>query len=169
MLPTSARPVAERWWASLSDADRRRVAGLWDERLEVRFFAPQPDPAGRLDAWDGVPAVRGGRFVPHDDDGRGEWSPGYFEHLLQHPELVLAYEPPLLTFGICTQHAEARACVAAGVVPTDFACPLAEADCPLLSLRGATLTAARRPVGETRSGAGCSSVPGCGRRCSQPE
>jgi hypothetical protein len=148
-LPEGAGTVAERWWASLSQEDRRRVAGLWDERLEVRFFAPQADAAGCVDGWDQVPAVRGGRFVPSDDDGRGEWGPGYFEHLLQHPELVLAYEPPRRTFHICTQHAAARACVAEGVVPVGFVCPVGSASCPMRPLRGARLT---RPITGTISG-----------------
>src|SRR5262249_30280155 len=45
-LPPDAAEVVTRWWASLSDADRSQVAGLWDERLEVRSFAPQPDAGG---------------------------------------------------------------------------------------------------------------------------
>lgn len=90
-LPEAALPAARQWWASLVDADRSRIADLWDNRLEVSFFAPQADASGRVDEWDQVPAVEGGRFVPHDDRGLREWGPGYFEHLLQHPELVLAY------------------------------------------------------------------------------
>lgn len=99
-LPEAGVPVARQWWAGLSDDDRRRIAGLWDERLEVCFFAPQADAAGRVDEWEQVPSVRGGRFVPSDDDGRGEWESGYFEHLLEHPELVLTYERPRRTFYI---------------------------------------------------------------------
>lgn len=146
VLPDGAGPVAGQWWASLSDADRVRVAGLWDERLEVSFFSPQADAAGCVDGWEQVPEVAGGRFVPSDDDGRGEWSPGYFEHLLQHPELVLGYAAPTRTFHICTQHAAARECVEAGRVPSEFVCPVAATTCPLLPLRGARLTKpARRP------------------------
>lgn len=140
-LPAGAGPVAQRWWASLTETDRRRVAGLWDERLEVSFFSPQADADGCVDEWDQVPAVSGGRFVPSDNDGRTEWSPGYFEHLLQHPELVLAYEPPTRTFHIgCTRHAAARACLSAGGVPAGFTCPVGARPCPLLPLRGASLT-----------------------------
>ncbi len=92
--------MAEKWWSTLSEPDRRRIAGLWDKRLEVCFFSPQADASGVVDDWQQVPSVRGGRFIPSEDDGRTEWSPGYFEHLLQHPELVLAYEPPRRTFYI---------------------------------------------------------------------
>jgi hypothetical protein len=143
-LPEGAGPIAARWWGALSEADRRRIAGLWDERLEVCFFTPQADEAGCVDEWEQVPAVTGGRFVLHDNGGRGEWGPGYFEHLLQHPELVLAYEPPRRTFHIgCTRHAAARACLAVGGVPTGFVCPVGSAACPLRALRGSRLTRRR--------------------------
>jgi hypothetical protein len=138
-LPEGSAQVAEQWWASLSDADRQRIAGLWDERLEVRFFVPQADISGHVDEWDQVLSVQGGRFVSSDDDGKAEWFPGYFEHLLQHPELVLAYEPPRRVFYICTQHTAARACTQAGAVPVGFVCPLGDVSCPLLPLRGASL------------------------------
>lgn len=140
-LPDGSRAVAERWWATLPETDRRQVAGLWDERLEVRFFSPQADADGCVDEWDGVPDATGGQFVPHDDDGRSEWGPGYFEHLLQHPELVLAYEPAHRTFHIgCTRHAAARACLTAGAVPVGFVCPVGSGSCPLQPLRGSSLT-----------------------------
>lgn len=139
-LPDGAAPVAERWWTALSEADRRRIAGLWDDRLEVCFFEPQANPEGSMDQWEQVPSVKGGRFVPHDNDGRDAWSPSYFEHLLQHPELLLAYEAPRRTFHICTQHPVARECVLAGAVPVDFSCPVGLERCPLLPLRGARIT-----------------------------
>lgn len=131
--------IADDWWGGLTHADRDRLARLWDERLEVCFFAPQHDEDGRLDAWEQVPAVTGGRFVPHDDDGRGEWLLDFFEYLLEHPELVLAYEPPLRTFHICTRHEATWACVAVGEVPVGFVCPVGEAACPMRRLRGSRL------------------------------
>ena len=109
-LPPGSEPVAKAWWDTLSSDDRQRIAQMWDERLEVRFFTPQEDEHGCTDKWDAVPQVKGGRFVPSDDDGRDDWQPGYFEHLLQHPELVLAFDPTNLTFhNGCTQHHAARA------------------------------------------------------------
>lgn len=140
-LTDGAGPVAEGWWATLSEADQSRLAELWDERLEVKFFTPQQDDEGCVDGWEEVPTVRGGRFIPPDDDGKAEWQPGYFEHLLQHPELVLAYEPQARTFHIgCTRHAAARSCLKNGEVPIGFVCPVGQARCPLEALRGAWLT-----------------------------
>jgi hypothetical protein len=140
VLPKGTGPVAARWWASLSEADRKRVAGLWDERLEVRFFTPQADAAGEVDEWEEVPAVRGGRFGPRDDR-QDEWGPEFFERLLADPELVLAYEAPHRTFHIgCTRHEAARACLVSGFVPAEFVCPGVSDSCPLMKLRGARLT-----------------------------
>ena len=139
-LPEGAAPAAREWWASLEADDRVRLAGLWDRRLEVRFFEPQADDDGKVDRWSQLPKVEGGKFVPHDNDGRLEWQPGYFEHLLSHPELALAFEPPRRTFHICTIHEAARECVRVGIVPSGFACPLELEECPLLRLRGARLT-----------------------------
>ncbi|HVU86111.1 MAG TPA: hypothetical protein VHD36_02240 [Pirellulales bacterium] len=104
LLPDEAGPIVKEWWTALSQADRQRIAKLWDEKVEVRFFSPMENASGSVDAWEDVPSVVGGRFVPHDDNGLNEWGPGYFEHLLQHPELVMAYDPPLKIFHIgCIQ------------------------------------------------------------------
>lgn len=119
------------WWASLTEAARSAVVSLCDERLDACFFGPTPD-----DPEAPVPAVLGGRFIPHDDAwGLAEWGPGYFEHLLEHPELVIVYEPTLQTFHIgCSRHPAARGCLAAGWIPSDFRCPLGSRDCPMRRL-----------------------------------
>jgi hypothetical protein len=149
VLPPGSSDVARQWWNTLSDDDRTRVATLWDERVEVRFFTPQEDDSGEVDEWEQVPQVCGGRFMPSDDAGRAEWEPGYFEHLLQHPELVMAYEPAIRTFHIgCTQHPAARECLADGQVPSGFVCPVAPGQCPMEPLRGAVFSP---PLGEGRS------------------
>lgn len=140
-LPEGAAPAARKWWASLEAADRVHLAGLWDSRLEVRFFEPQADDNGKVDRWNQLPKVEGGKFVPHDNDGRLEWQPGFFEHLLSHPDLALAFETPYRAFHIgCIIHEAARDCVRVGIVPAGFACPLELEECPLLRLRGARLT-----------------------------
>src|ERR1041384_4647836 len=97
-LSPSDRETTENWWATLSDSERREIIGLWDARLETAFFRPQADESGQTDDWEQVPAVRGGRFVPHDDDGRDEWVPGHIEYLLLNPER--SFDPPLRCFYI---------------------------------------------------------------------
>ena len=144
-LPTGTEGVATAWWYQLAEEEQQRIAKLWDDRYEVQFFTPQHDELGTMDSWEKVPHVKGGRFMPSDEDGRDEWQPGYFEHLLQHPELVLAYEPQLRVFHIgCTQHPQAQRCLQQGYVPSNFTCPFEDKQCPMLPLRGATL---RRPAG----------------------
>jgi hypothetical protein len=141
LLPDGGITAAENWWSTLAPADRQRIADLWDDRYEVQFFTPQCDDSGAVDEWEKVPAVTGGRFVPKDNESvRPEWGPGYFEHLLQHPELVLAYEPEARTFHIgCTLHFAARTCLESGRVPIGFQCPVRSLTCPLIPLRGADL------------------------------
>lgn len=97
-------------------------------------------------AWAETPRVKRGCFVPSDDArGIDEWGPSYFEHLLQHPELVLIWEPETRTFHVgCTRHAAARECLSSGQVAVDFACPFELPACPLQPLRGARL---QRSVG----------------------
>jgi hypothetical protein len=141
VLPKGTASVAEQWWASLSESERLRISGLWDERLEVCFFSPQADAAGCVDGWEQVPVVRGGRFVPRDKDVQQERGAEFIERLLSDPNLVLAYESPHRTFHIgCTKHEAARACIASGFVPVDFVCPGRSISCPLLPLRGSRLT-----------------------------
>ena len=140
-IPEGTEAVARHWWSSLSAADRDTIARLWDNRLEISFFAPQADDSGCVDAWEQIPAIQGGRFIPPDDDGRGEWMEGYFEHLLQHPELVIAYDPTQRAFHFgCTAESQARACIAVGRVPGSFHCPARSTTCPFERLRGAALT-----------------------------
>lgn len=147
VLPEGGVNAAHQWWSTLSETDRQRIAGLWDERLEVKFFTPQSDDHGHSDEWEQVPAVAGGRFMPVDDDGGvKEWGQDRFEYLLSNPELILAYAPEYRVFAICTQHAAARACIDNGRVPSDFqcpfesgACPFGSGACPMEQLRGAKL------------------------------
>lgn len=126
----------DAWWAGLPDESRSDVTRLCDERLDACFFG-----VATADG-EAVPKVRGGRFVPTDDTwGLEEWGPGYFEHLMQHPELVLVWEPPepKLAFG-CTRHPLARACWINGRVPADFACPFSSgSDCLMQQLLGRTI------------------------------
>ena len=143
-LPETSVPTVRQWWKTLDQADRLRIAGLWDRRIEVSFFAPQTDALGKTDDWEDVPAVAGGRFVPHDNSGSEEWAQGYFEYLLENPELVLAYDPEQRTlFHICTVEVAARQCVRTGSVPSNFVCPVGTATCPMLLLRGAELSDVR--------------------------
>jgi hypothetical protein len=131
-LSPADAPAAEAWWSGLSEAARSDVVALWDERQDRCFFGLAPHRDGAV-----PPVVIGGRFVPRDDDdaaGWAEWQAEYFQYLLNHSEVV--FEPPVFrTFHIgCTRHEAAREALAAGCIPTDFCCPLDQADCRLRRL-----------------------------------
>lgn len=116
------RAAIEAWWGGLDDEARADVARLCDERADACFFGVVADERDHI-----VPKVRGGRFVADDDAwGFDEWGPSYFEHLIEHPELVLVWDPPERTFHTgCTRHPLAQGCWSSGAVPRDFACPFA--------------------------------------------
>jgi hypothetical protein len=93
---------------------------LCDERLDACFFGVVADEGNQI-----VPKISGGRFVADDDAwGFDEWGPSYFDHLIEHPELVLVWDPGDRRFHTgCTRHPDARACWTRGEVPGDFVCP----------------------------------------------
>lgn len=133
-IPKDARPAVERWWASLAEAERHEAAGLWDERREVCFFAPQANDAGCANDWEQVPAVVGGRFVPHDDAVRmAEWQEDWQEYVLGHEEVVLLPRVAVVfrTFHICQAEPEARAVATSGLLPAGFQCPVGSGECPM--------------------------------------
>src|SRR5438552_946116 len=73
-------------------------------------------------------------LLPEDTSGWEEWHAEYFEHLLNHPELVLLEPPAVRTFHICIRHEVARAVLTAGRIPPDFKCPFGIESCPMRKL-----------------------------------
>ncbi|MDB6109161.1 MAG: hypothetical protein JWR69_911 [Pedosphaera sp.] len=109
-------PAVDQWWAGLDEPARGEVIQLW------------------LDASSGQPAVPyvSARFVDATDPEESPelWHDDFYEYLVNH-EVYLLYQ---YRFHICTQHPAARAAVASGFIPADFACPLAHQDCPMRQL-----------------------------------
>jgi hypothetical protein len=139
VLPDDARPAVERWWSTLSESQQQEALALWDERREVCFFAPQADDTGRVDDWDQMPNVVGGRFIPHDDSVRmAEWLEDWQEYLLGHEAVVLlpGVVAVIRTFHICQAEPAARAATASGVLPAGFRCPLGLSACPMRRVQG---------------------------------
>jgi hypothetical protein len=123
-----------RWWDGLSEDARSEVARLCDERMDSCFFGVVADERDHV-----VPKVRGGRFVPDDDAwGFDEWGLSYFDHLIEHPELVLVWDERVRTFHTgCIRHPLAKACWSTGVVPENFECPFdGGSECLMRPLRG---------------------------------
>lgn len=122
-----ARAVVCRWWADLTDKQRRQLLTAWDEQRETAFFSPL-----RGDTEAGVPVVIGGKFVPAENPFISpEWHADYFEYLLKNPELLVNEKQVFILGGVCTAHPEARAALEAGGIPAGFTCPRANVDCPM--------------------------------------
>lgn len=125
-FPKLEREAIETWWASLEESDRERICRLCDERADSCWF-------GMLDEeMPEFPKVVGGHFLPDDEtlDDVGRWDDDRFNYLLNHPELVIVWDPPRRTFHIgCVAHRDARACWRSSAVPAGFSCPFERPDC----------------------------------------
>jgi hypothetical protein len=133
-LPVEAHPAVMRWWSALAPADQDELVSRWDERREAYLFTPQSDTTGKLDSWKQIPTVIGGRFIPHDDSVRlHEWLEDWHEYLLGHEEVFLLPRVVVVvrTFHICQAEPAARAVLASGRLPADFACPAQRSGCLL--------------------------------------
>ena len=143
-LPSTEDASATAWWNGLSHQQRSELAVLCDPLQDDCFFGVTPEGGE-------PPTVRGGRFLPHDDAwGLEEWGPEWFDHLLEHPELVTMWEVERLrTFHICTRHPAARATLAVGRIPADFVCPFDSADCLMRRLIDSSAGNTLRLIGMT--------------------
>lgn len=139
-IPEELAGDALQWWQSLEENERHELTRLCDERREVFLFETFSDPD--------APKVTGGKFIPHDDaSGFDEWGEDYFQHLLDHPELMIVYDSELRTFHVgCSQHRDARRCFASGEISRAFACPFQTEDCLQHRIRQDRVSVRLRPV-----------------------
>jgi hypothetical protein len=127
------REDVESWWQGLSDHTQSDVCVLLDQRQDSIAYVYCQGEEGEP-KWLTLPI--GPDDLPFDDpqDDIREWQLEYFQHLLAHPELVLAPEVIVRTFHICTDHPAARKVARDGEVSRDFHCPLESETCPIRSL-----------------------------------
>lgn len=125
-LSASEERELARWWQKLSVAERRSL---------------RRHPGG-------APAGVVARFVDAEAaENESDQNVDFYEYLVNH-ELWLEDGRK---FHICSAHPQARALLAAGKIPSEFACPRSEASCPMRALLGAAngasvrLTLARGP------------------------
>ncbi len=126
--------MVERWWATLTETEQRELSELWDSRREEHFFTPQSAFIDLPDAWENLPTVTGGRFVPHDDSARmADWIDDWLEYLSGHEEVVLLSRAVVVfrTYHMCQIEPAARAVTACGLLPASFCCPVARPTCPM--------------------------------------
>ena len=131
---------AELWWESLDESERSELVKLCDSRREVFLF--------ETFSGENSPKVTGGKFVPKDDAfGINDWGEDYFQHLLDHPELMIVYDTDLRTFHIgCSRHIDARKCFVDGSVDQHFDCPFQKSDCLMRTVLGRRESVGLRPI-----------------------
>ena len=124
------RVEVESWWQNLDDDSQSDVCVLLDRRNDSRAFVYADDDSGRRD-WHVLPV--GDEDLPFDDPRQyvRECEYEYFQHLLDHPELVIAPPVVIRTFHICVAHPEARRVAADGELTCDFQCPVNDVNCPI--------------------------------------
>jgi hypothetical protein len=124
------RSEVESWWHTLSEHNRLEVHVLLDRRNGRRAFVYADDEQGQRN-WHELPI--GDDDLPFDDPQAYErqWRVDYFQHLLDHPELVISPDAVVRTFHICVDHAAARRVAANGRLTCDFRCPVADQACPI--------------------------------------
>ncbi len=140
-LPPSLVPEAESWWQSLGPQDRGEVSRLCDGRKDLFLFETFSEGEDK-------PRVTGGKFIPHDDAfGLGEWGEDYFQHLLDHPELMIVFEPERREFRIgCSRHVAARRCFVDGEIDASFQCPFKSDRCLMRDILAERHSVKLRPL-----------------------
>ena len=121
----------EEWWKSLPGSTQEQVATLCDRRHDSCLF-------GVLGGGE-APEVDRGHFLPDADDASevGSWNEDQFEYLMNHPELVVVWDPNARKVHIgCVAHAKARECWAMGRIPEKFQCPFDRTDCLMNPMKG---------------------------------
>jgi hypothetical protein len=109
---------------NLSISQSNQVMTWWRGLPPGARSALRDDPAR-------PPAGVVARFVePGASADAPEESTDFYEHLVNH-EVYIDDGP---TFQICSAHPAARAVLACGHLPADFACPRGDAACPMRAL-----------------------------------
>ena len=124
------RAGVESWWRGLNNDSRSDVCMLLDRRNDSRAFVFCEDEQGNR-AWHRLPLVDEDLPSDNPDDYEREWQLEHFEHLLAHPELMIASDAVIRTFHICTAHPAARQVVENGELAKSFSCPVGAVDCPI--------------------------------------
>lgn len=139
-IPDALLDDAKQWWTALSESDRDELTLLCDSRRELFLF--------ETFSGDDAPKVTGGKFIPHDNAfGIDDWGEDYFQHLLDHPELMIVYDTELRTFHIgCSRHIDARRCFVAGRMSNTFQCPFDSSVCLMHKIRNNRDSISLRPL-----------------------
>ena len=86
-FPEVAREEIEAWWFSLTAERQSQVQRLFDEREDKCVF-------GIIGSEDADVEIEHGQFMPGaDEPDEGEaWQQDRYEYLVNHPELIIAWD-----------------------------------------------------------------------------
>ena len=142
-LPSELIGDAESWWETLEAADRDELQRLCDSRKNLFLFETFSDA-------DDKPEITGGKFIPGANEfGVADWGEDYFQHLLDHPELMIVHDPTHRTFHIgCSRHIDARRCFVDGRIAKSFTCPFGADQCLMHRVLGDRSSVNLRPYSQ---------------------
>lgn len=131
-LTPTQQQAAHTWWLGLPKAIQEELAAYWDQRADSCAFAHVCEENEK--EWQELPIAIGAHFFPKDepDSEDGNWNRDFYEYLVNHPELAIHVVN--VRHHICRAHPLARAALRQGRIPADFACPLAQTNCPMREL-----------------------------------
>ena len=128
------RAEVESWWGGLRDDSRNSVCVLLDRRQDARAFVFAAAEDGSVAEWRTLPLADEPWPADDDEDETKQQQLEFFQHLLDHEEMIIPTEATIRTFRICVDHPAARKVRSDGSVDCDFRCPIAAADCPIRGL-----------------------------------
>lgn len=117
LLPNQLNDITS-WWEELESEEQKIIANLYDE----------------LPLEEGVAIQLCADFIDEEEDWENElWTVGgLYQYLVNHEIYLKDFS--LHVGGICSAHKEAIEVGKKGLIPTDFQCPLKDANCPMKKL-----------------------------------
>ncbi len=129
ILSVSQLDSAILWWRTLSLGSKMEFVRMWDARAENCAYYGYVE--GERLVWQELPIELRGRFV--DEEAlveHDEYKRQLLEYVNNHEEVQFFLTER--SFHICRSHKKARDCIANGLIPASFVCPLSSKECPLL-------------------------------------
>jgi hypothetical protein len=111
------------WWNGLDDLSQENLIQLWESCADLHFG---------VDRGEDLPMRMRVVATPQgseSDASGGFWNEDFYDYLVSHEVEYF----PTKVFHICTAQPAARQVAERGVIPHDFQCPIADAECLMQS------------------------------------
>lgn len=129
LSPSETRAAVQLWWAKLTDEIQNEIIRMCDIRQDFCSFVSDEDESGQFQ-WHSLPILIKGRFVEEGEAQKNDdWTMDLYEYLINHPEVTLLSQFKIHTFHICTSNEKVREALKAGIIHTNFMCPLDSQGC----------------------------------------